>query len=115
LQVLYGGEKVKNGVFQAMMEVGLVNDGPVCLWKSLPDSPGRERTHFAGYLAYDRAPGHLRDQHKPTETRHRRLTRGRLMTHANSRSTLSHMAAKGQLPAQKSSSASPPPEAWSHF
>lgn len=31
LQMLYDGEKVKNGVFQAMMEVGLVNDGPVCL------------------------------------------------------------------------------------
>lgn len=27
----YGTEKVKNGVFQAMMEVALVNDGPVCL------------------------------------------------------------------------------------
>lgn len=26
----YAAEKVKNGVFQAMMEVALVNDGPVC-------------------------------------------------------------------------------------
>lgn len=26
---LYNPERVKNGVFQAMMEVGLVNDGPV--------------------------------------------------------------------------------------
>ena len=26
---LYEPERVKNGVFQAMMEVGLVNDGPV--------------------------------------------------------------------------------------
>lgn len=26
---LYSPERVKNGVFQAMMEVGLVNDGPV--------------------------------------------------------------------------------------
>ncbi|KLJ07558.1 D-tyrosyl-tRNA(Tyr) deacylase [Blastomyces silverae] len=26
---LYNAERVKNGVFQAMMEVGLVNDGPV--------------------------------------------------------------------------------------
>lgn len=26
---LYAPERVKNGVFQAMMEVGLVNDGPV--------------------------------------------------------------------------------------
>ena len=29
VQDLYDHEKVKNGVFQAMMEVGLVNDGPV--------------------------------------------------------------------------------------
>lgn len=29
VQELYEPEKVKNGVFQAMMEVGLVNDGPV--------------------------------------------------------------------------------------
>jgi len=31
VQDLYDPEKVKNGVFQAMMEVGLVNDGPVTL------------------------------------------------------------------------------------
>jgi D-tyrosyl-tRNA(Tyr) deacylase len=31
LQALYGEQNVKNGVFQAMMEVGLVNDGPVGL------------------------------------------------------------------------------------
>jgi hypothetical protein len=35
LQALYGEQKVKNGVFQAMMEVGLVNDGPVGLLKWL--------------------------------------------------------------------------------
>lgn len=29
VQDLYLAEKVKDGVFQAMMEVGLVNDGPV--------------------------------------------------------------------------------------
>ncbi|MCJ1412379.1 D-tyrosyl-tRNA(Tyr) deacylase [Ptychographa xylographoides] len=29
VQELYEAEKVKNGVFQAIMEVGLVNDGPV--------------------------------------------------------------------------------------
>ena len=29
VQSLYSAEKVKNGVFQAMMEVGIVNDGPV--------------------------------------------------------------------------------------
>ncbi|MCJ1320741.1 D-tyrosyl-tRNA(Tyr) deacylase [Xylographa vitiligo] len=31
VQDLYDSEKVKNGVFQAMMEVGLVNDGPVTI------------------------------------------------------------------------------------
>lgn len=31
VQELYSAQKVKNGVFQAMMEVGLVNDGPVTL------------------------------------------------------------------------------------
>ncbi|KAI9823242.1 MAG: hypothetical protein M1819_001371 [Sarea resinae] len=31
VQQIYGEDKVKNGVFQAMMEVGLVNDGPVGL------------------------------------------------------------------------------------
>jgi len=29
VQALYRPERVKNGVFQAMMDVGLVNDGPV--------------------------------------------------------------------------------------
>ncbi|MCJ1415127.1 D-tyrosyl-tRNA(Tyr) deacylase [Xylographa parallela] len=29
VQELYDPERVKNGVFQAMMEVGLINDGPV--------------------------------------------------------------------------------------
>ena len=28
---LYEAERVKNGVFQAMMDVGLVNDGPLCI------------------------------------------------------------------------------------
>lgn len=32
----YGVDKVKNGVFQAMMEVALVNDGPVCHLVKLP-------------------------------------------------------------------------------
>lgn len=31
VQELYSADKVKNGVFQAMMDVGLVNDGPVCV------------------------------------------------------------------------------------
>jgi D-aminoacyl-tRNA deacylase len=42
LQMLYDGEKVKNGVFQAMMEVGLVNDGPVCLIEVLYCTLGLE-------------------------------------------------------------------------
>lgn len=32
----YAVDKVKNGVFQAMMEVALVNDGPVCILGGLP-------------------------------------------------------------------------------
>ncbi|KAF1354797.1 D-Tyr tRNAtyr deacylase-like domain-containing protein [Delphinella strobiligena] len=31
VQSLYNKDKVKNGVFQAMMDVGLINDGPVGL------------------------------------------------------------------------------------
>ncbi|KAH0542054.1 hypothetical protein FGG08_003519 [Glutinoglossum americanum] len=38
----YESEKVKNGVYQAMMEVGLINDGPVggsTVWRSLVSQP----------------------------------------------------------------------------
>ena len=31
VQGLYQADKVQDGVFQAMMEVSLVNDGPVCI------------------------------------------------------------------------------------
>ena len=34
VQDLYSADKVKNGVFQAMMQVDLRNDGPVCLYHS---------------------------------------------------------------------------------
>lgn len=34
----YASDKVKDGVFQAMMEVALVNDGPVRLWSWLLSS-----------------------------------------------------------------------------
>ncbi|KAI9789119.1 MAG: D-tyrosyl-tRNA(Tyr) deacylase [Peltula sp. TS41687] len=36
----YSRDKVKNGVFQAMMEVALVNDGPVTLEISAGSKPG---------------------------------------------------------------------------
>lgn len=39
MQEGYGVEKVKNGVFQAMMEVALVNDGPVCTPLPLHPTP----------------------------------------------------------------------------
>lgn len=49
---LYDREKVKTGVFQAMMEVALVNDGPVTLQmdteetrKSGPNTPDTASTH----------------------------------------------------------------------
>ena len=39
VQELYGPERVKNGVFQAMMQVGLVNDGSWhCAQLSLPST-----------------------------------------------------------------------------
>lgn len=51
----YGFDKVKNGVFQAMMEVALVNDGPVCLLAKLPSLlPGARDTfsiHQKGEIA----------------------------------------------------------------
>lgn len=34
----YAAEKVKDGVFQAMMEVALVNDGPVCHTAAYPNT-----------------------------------------------------------------------------
>jgi hypothetical protein len=43
VQAGYAADKVKNGVFQAMMEVALVNDGPV-----RPPSP---RSGFPGHAA----------------------------------------------------------------
>lgn len=53
---LYDGEKVKTGVFQAMMEVALVNDGPVTLQmdteetrKSGPNTPDTASTHSWDY------------------------------------------------------------------
>ncbi len=33
--------RVESGTFGAMMQVGLVNDGPVTLWLESPGSPGR--------------------------------------------------------------------------
>ncbi|KAL2264452.1 hypothetical protein VTK26DRAFT_17 [Humicola hyalothermophila] len=38
----YTADKVKNGVFQAMMEVALVNDGPVTLELSTPPKQEKE-------------------------------------------------------------------------
>lgn len=39
----YSTDKVKNGVFQAMMEVALVNDGPVSLGLNLSRPERLER------------------------------------------------------------------------
>lgn len=46
IQQSYAADRVKNGVFQAMMEVALVNDGPVTLelsvgQKATPESGGQ--------------------------------------------------------------------------
>ena len=76
VQSLYTREKVKNGVFQAMMDVSLVNDGPVgvdyrcedeqvnrpaydCFPWSLPVRP-------ASSCMLIRLPGHHTDRHCPT-------------------------------------------------
>ncbi|KAJ4395928.1 D-tyrosyl-tRNA(Tyr) deacylase [Gnomoniopsis smithogilvyi] len=40
----YGTDKVKNGVFQAMMEVALVNDGPVTLELNAGSQPKPEKS-----------------------------------------------------------------------
>lgn len=54
IRAQYFPERVKDGVFQAMMQVSLVNDGPVCSWRanSLSASSGEccntknIRSHF---------------------------------------------------------------------
>lgn len=50
VQELYDPTKVKDGVFQAMMEVGLVNDGPVGADPD-PDPP----VPFVDYCSVDGA------------------------------------------------------------
>ncbi|CAF9917528.1 MAG: peptidyl-prolyl cis-trans isomerase cpr6 [Heterodermia speciosa] len=47
VQELYGQERVKNGVFQAMMQVGLVNDGPVTLEIQTNPAKPQEKAHDA--------------------------------------------------------------------
>ncbi|KAH6842577.1 D-Tyr tRNAtyr deacylase-like domain-containing protein, partial [Chaetomium sp. MPI-CAGE-AT-0009] len=42
VQAGYAAEKVKNGVFQAMMQVALVNDGPVTLEISAQPNPTKD-------------------------------------------------------------------------
>lgn len=52
VQELYDSEKVKNGVFQAMMQVGLVNDGPVGVDYRSDDSAVNLNTAIIG-IGYD--------------------------------------------------------------
>ena len=53
VQQSYGADRVKNGVFQATMEVGLVNDGPV---RDVPSSGETRSSHSID-------AGHLGGQH----------------------------------------------------
>ncbi|KAI4135832.1 MAG: hypothetical protein LQ347_000335 [Umbilicaria vellea] len=48
VQELYDAEKVKIGVFQAMMEVGLVNDGPVTL--EIETNPAKSQEKSQGSM-----------------------------------------------------------------
>ncbi|KAF2236404.1 putative aminoacyl-tRNA hydrolase [Viridothelium virens] len=64
----YSKEKVKNGVFQAMMDVGLVNDGPVTIEintdppKDFVDVPEPEEGGVAG--TYSNSKGESGEIHK---------------------------------------------------
>jgi hypothetical protein len=56
----YATEKVKDGVFQAMMEVALVNDGPVYAFLFFPWGPKDilANSHLLGHIgAYSRETG----------------------------------------------------------
>ncbi|KAK2814592.1 hypothetical protein FQN49_008143, partial [Arthroderma sp. PD_2] len=58
VQDLYATDRVKDGVFQAMMEVGLVNDGPFPSW--LPGYITGAKRGFGNI-------GHSRDRHQSDE------------------------------------------------
>lgn len=47
VQKSYRADKVKNGVFQAMMEVALVNDGPVCIARWAAKKERKKKTSHA--------------------------------------------------------------------
>lgn len=71
---LYQPEKVKNGVFQAMMQVELVNDGPVGVDYRCDDGEVNLRTHFIIHFSstwlMEIAPpvlGDVGDPNKPTQ------------------------------------------------
>ena len=50
VQSLYRAERVKDGVFQAMMQVSLVNDGPVCYsWRASTQAELYTDSHLAGH------------------------------------------------------------------
>lgn len=56
----YHSERVKDGVFQAMMQVSLVNDGPVCR------DPPEPKHETVGSIVLNNA-GHSRDRYEPCE------------------------------------------------
>ncbi|MCJ1399363.1 D-tyrosyl-tRNA(Tyr) deacylase [Xylographa trunciseda] len=72
VQDLYEPEKVKNGVFQAMMEVGLVNDGPVGVEYHSHDGVVNPEFHYPAVFHFLKADsgqclGHNRDSDNPTK------------------------------------------------
>lgn len=61
VQALYVTDKVKNGVFQAMMQVDLRNDGPVCRYHSKDSRvPPSKTCNYSVLISYTHA-GYDRD------------------------------------------------------
>lgn len=71
VQTLYREDRVKNGVFQAMMDVGLVNDGPVGVdYCCLDEAVNALACSLRQRVPYDNAdqsrPGHYYHRHRPS-------------------------------------------------
>jgi D-tyrosyl-tRNA(Tyr) deacylase len=71
VQDLYVKERVKDGIFQAMMDVALINDGPVGVnFTCEGEDVIPLRAHSAtSLLTLHTLPGHTRDKHRPAPTR----------------------------------------------
>jgi len=70
MQSLYSTERVKDGVFQAMMDVALINDGPVGVDYCCEDGAVNPQRAFSKFC-YHRANVNLRLQLRLTQVLHR--------------------------------------------